>query len=94
MAKLQPISGNEFERFLTAKGVTAGCVTCQLGDLIIHDEELAGTHVALVAFKFPDIQPAPASHYSVLMVVCGNCGTYRLVDRATVANWLAENPSS
>ena len=92
MAKLKPIPGHEFERFLTAKGVTASCAACELGELIIHDEELAGTHVALVAFKFPDIQPAPASHYSVLMVVCGNCGTYRLVDRATVANWLPKIP--
>ena len=94
MAKLTPIPGHEFERFLTAKGVTANCVACELGDLIIHDEELAGTHVALVAFKFPDTQPVPANHYSVLMVVCGNCGTYRLVDRAIVTTWLENNPKS
>ena len=40
MAKLKPIPGHEFERFLTAKGVVANCVACELGDLIIHDEEL------------------------------------------------------
>jgi hypothetical protein len=79
MPKLKAIPGHEFERFLAAKGGTAKCLACEEGDLIIHDEELAGTHVALVALKFPDIQPVPASHYSVLMVVCGNCGTYRLV---------------
>jgi hypothetical protein len=93
MAKLKPIPGHEFERFLTAKGAITTCAACEQGDLIIHDEGLASTHVALVAFKFPDIQPVPTSHYSVLMVVCGNCGTYRLVDRATVATWLAENPN-
>ena len=58
MAKLTPIPGHEFERFLTAKGVTANCVACELGDLIIHDEELAGTHVAWSHSSSPTSSPS------------------------------------
>lgn len=92
----EPIGRDEILRYVNAK-CPAPCASCGGSEFnIVNEERLTPEgkkgRAALTIFEFPDYDIQKTSLIDAVVIVCSSCGTFRLLHRVMVADWLTENP--
>lgn len=91
--KTRYVSGEEFARYIDAKGIDATCLRCHSTSWSLHDTSyMLGTGVLTVPTKGP-LDISEAGYIPQVALSCNECGTMWFLSRGYVQEWLDSNPA-
>lgn len=91
--KVRYIHGDDFARYIEAKGINANCLRCGAADWQLHDtNRMIGT-AALVIPPSGELDIVGRSYIPQVVLSCNNCGTMWSLSRGYVQEWLDANPA-